>query len=192
VNLLVPTIDPELPAYAKHAAEFDVVGTKALISSPSTVEIASDKSRTNAWFRAHGFPTVTQGSVQDVLGSPTKWTFPVIVKPRRGSASVGVRIVYDAKTLGLLKDQDGLLVESIAHGVEHTINLFVDSSGRCACAVPHQRLETRGGEVSKGLTIKNQGLMELAKGVVEALPGVRGPVNLQGFVDKKNEILFTE
>jgi carbamoyl-phosphate synthase large subunit len=34
--------------------------------------------------------------------------------------------------------------------------------------------------------------MELAKGVAEALPGARGPLNLQGFVDKNNEVQFTE
>jgi carbamoyl-phosphate synthase large subunit len=53
-------------------------------------------------------------------------------------------------------------------------------------------LETRGGEVSKGITVKNQKLMELAKQVAEALPGARGPLNLQGFVDKNNEIQLIE
>jgi carbamoyl-phosphate synthase large subunit len=191
IDLVVPTIDPELPVYAKHANAFELVGTKALISSSNTVEITSDKSRTNEWFRAHGFPTVAQATVQGVLGDLGKWTFPVIVKPRWGSASIGVRIVNDAETLRLLKE-DGLLVESNARGVEHTINLFVDSSGSCVCAVPHQRLETRGGEVSKGLTVKNRKLMKLAKSVAEALPGARGPLNLQGFVGKKNVIQFTE
>jgi len=192
VDLVVPTIDPELPVYAQHAREFELAGTKALISSPSTVEIAFDKSRTNEWFRTHGFPTVAQASIQDVLKSLSTWTFPVIAKPRRGSASIGVRIVHDAESLRPLQDQDGLLVESIADGVEHTTNLLVDSSGRCVCAVPHQRLETRGGEVSKGLTVKNQKLMELARGVAETLPGARGPLNLQGFVGKNNGIQFTE
>ena len=40
--------------------------------------------------------------------------------------------------------------------------------------------------------MKNHKLMELAKSVAEALPGARGPLNLQGFVDKNNEVQFTE
>jgi len=192
VNLIVPTIDPELPIYAAHVEDFEIIGSKVLISSPRTIDIAFDKCRTNEWFVAQGFPTVTQQCLEQVLSNLSKWTFPVIVKPRRGSASIGVRIVDDAEALRSLKGQNGLLVESIAQGIEHTTNLFVDRSGRCLCAVPHQRLETRGGEVSKGITVKNNKLMELAKSVAEALPGARGPLNLQGFVDKNNEVQFTE
>jgi len=192
VNLIVPTIDHELPIYATHVQDFEIAGAKVLISSPSTIDIAFDKCRTNEWFVAQGFPTVAQRSLEQVLSNPSQWTFPVIVKPRRGSASIGVRIVNDAEMLESLKGQDGLLVESIARGVEHTTNLFVDRLGRCLCAVPHQRLETRGGEVSKGITIKNHKLMELAKSVAEALPGARGPLNLQGFVDETNEVQLTE
>lgn len=192
VNLVVPTIDYELPMYATHVKDFERESVKVLISSPSTVDIAFDKWRTHEWFVAHGFPTVKQQSVEKVLNDSSQWTFPVIVKPRRGSASIGVRIVNDVETLQSLKGQDELVVESIAQGVEHTTNVFVDSLGRCLCAVPHQRLETRGGEVSKGMTVKNLTLMELAKSVTEALPGARGPLNLQGFVDSNNNVQFTE
>jgi carbamoyl-phosphate synthase large subunit len=192
VNLIVPTVDPELRIYARHAQEFGTVGTRVLVSSEATIDIASDKWSTNEWFRANGFPTVLQDTIENVIDNLTKWTFPVIVKPRRGSASTGVRVVGDPGTLLLLKDRDGLLVESMAVGIEHTTNLFLDREGRCLCAVPHQRLETRGGEVSKGMTVKNRKLMDLAKGVAEALPGARGPLNLQGFVDSNSEIQFTE
>ncbi len=192
VNLIVPTIDHELPIYAARAKEFETAGIKVLISNEKTIEIASDKRCTNQWFLAHGFPTVAQASVDEVLGNLSQWVFPVIVKPRRGSASIGVRIANDAELLQSLEGKDELVVESIARGVEHTTNLFVDRLSRCVCAVPHQRLETRGGEVSKGITIKNHKLMESAKLVAEALPGACGPINLQGFVDKDNEIKFTE
>jgi carbamoyl-phosphate synthase large subunit len=192
VDLIIPTIDHELPVYANHLNEFERAGSDVLISSPSTIEISSDKCRTNEWLIAHGFPTVAQQPVEHVLRDYSKWTFPVIVKPRRGSASIGVRIVNEVESLRSLKNQGTLLVESMARGVEYTTNLFVDRWGRCLCAVPHQRLETRGGEVSKGITVKNLKLMELAKGVAEALPGARGPLNLQGFVDSNNDVQFTE
>jgi len=192
VDLIVPTIDPELPVYAKHAKEFESGGTTVLISHSDTIDIASDKCRTNKWFLDHEFPTVAQSEVAEALANLSQWAFPLIVKPRRGSASIGVRIVNDAETFKSLESQAGLLAESIARGVEHTTNLFVDRAGRCLSAVPHQRLEVRSGEVSKGITVKNHKLMELAKRVAEALPGARGPLNLQGFVDQNNEVKFTE
>jgi carbamoyl-phosphate synthase large subunit len=192
VNLIVPTVDPELPIYARYAEEFATVGTRVLVSSEETIDIASDKWSTNEWLRANGFPTVLQDTIENVIDNWRQWTFPVIVKPRRGSASSGVRVVSDPRALCLLTDRDGLLVESIAHGIEHTTNVFLDRDGRCLCAVPHQRIETRGGEVSKGMTVKNHKLMKLAQSIAEALPGGRGPLNLQGFVDSNSEIQFTE
>ena len=42
------------------------------------------------------------------------------------------------------------------------------------------------------MTVKNHKLMELAKSVAEALPGAHGPLNLQGFVDKNNNVQLTE
>ena len=187
VNLIVPTVDPELPIYARHVQKFCIAGTRVFVSSIETIDIASDKCRTNQWFKANGFPTVLQDTVENVINDLRKWTFPVIVKPSRGSASTGVRVVGDSGTLLSLKDRDGLLVESMAIGIEHTTNLFMDREGRCLCAVPHQRLETRGGEVSKGMTVKNRKLMDLAKSVAETLPGARGPLNLQGFVDSRRD-----
>jgi carbamoyl-phosphate synthase large subunit len=192
IDLVIPTIDPELPIFAAHVQEFQSIGAKVLISDPSTIDIAFDKCKTNQWFVAHGFPTVRQHSLCDAVENLIQWTFPVIVKPRIGSASIGVRIVNNAEALRSVKDQESLLVESLARGIEHTTNLYVDSLGRCLCAVPHQRLETRGGEVSKGITVKNRKLMELAKDVAEALPGARGPLNVQGFVDENNNVQFTE
>jgi len=192
VDLIVPTIDPELPVYARHRPLFEADGIEVLISGPQTIDIASDKLLTNRWLVQHGYPTVRQATVDEVLRNRAAWEFPVIVKPRCGSASVGVRFVNEAATLQLLAAEPGLVVESVACGVEHTTNVLVNSSRKCLCAVPHQRLETRGGEVSKGRTVKNRRLMELVRSVVEALPDAYGPLNVQGFVAKNGEIQLTE
>jgi carbamoyl-phosphate synthase large subunit len=192
IDLIIPTIDPELPLYARHRVLFEENGTKILVSGQQTVDIAFDKACSHRWLEANGFPTVAQESIGDALLHLCDWTFPVIVKPRRGSASVGVRMIHDAAALRCLAQDDRLVVESVASGIEHTTNVLVDNSGTCICAVPHRRLETRGGEVSKGLTVKNHKLMDLAKCVAEGLPDARGPLNVQGFVDNDGGILLTE
>jgi carbamoyl-phosphate synthase large subunit len=73
-------------------------------------------------------------------------------------------------------------VQELAHGEEYTINVFVEN-GRCVCAVPHRRIEARGGEVSKGLTSRNADLIKLGTEIAETLPGARGALNIQCFVD---------
>jgi carbamoyl-phosphate synthase large subunit len=193
ISLVVPTIDTELPLYAAHREDFASVGTTVAISAPDTVEICADKRKSHAWLVQNGFPTVRQGCAQEVLAHPSDWSFPLIAKPCRGSASIGVLIVDSIDGLAnLSKESNDLVIEEMARGDEHTVNLFVDRSGQCTCAVPHRRMEVRAGEVSKGATVKHLGMMELVSRVAEQLPGSRGPLNVQGFLAPDSDFRITE
>jgi carbamoyl-phosphate synthase large subunit len=182
VVLVVPTIDTELPVLATAREDFATIGTTIAVSSPPTVAIGADKRETNAWLLAHGFPTVRQAPVTEVLERPEEWEFPVIVKPARGSASIGVRRVHSPGELSAHVGDDRV-VESVAPGVEYTVDVLVDRAGRVRCAVPRRRLEIRGGEVSKAVTIRAPALIDLAVELVGALPGAFGALNVQLFAD---------
>jgi carbamoyl-phosphate synthase large subunit len=193
VSLLVPTIDTELSVYAKHRADFGSVGTTVAVSAPETIDTCADKFLAHAWFVENGFPTVRQGSSAEIAARPNEWVFPVIAKPRRGSASVGVRILNSLDSLlDFSKDRADLVVEEIASGQEYTVNALVNREGRCVCAVPHRRIEVRAGEVSKGVTVKNVELMQLVSCVLERLPGAYGPLNVQGFLSSDGQFVITE
>jgi carbamoyl-phosphate synthase large subunit len=92
----------------------------------------------------------------------------------------------------LTQTSDGCVVQEIAAGREFTINVYVNRSGECICAVPHWRMEVRAGEVSKGITVKDRRLMDLARAVAEALPGAYGPLNIQCFMDEFGTIRIIE
>lgn len=183
IKLVVPTIDTELAAYAEARERFAEAGIAVAVSDPATVAVCADKRRTHCWLVSQGFPTVRQASVGEVLMDSPQWAFPVIAKPARGSASQGVRRIASAEELRFLSGWNELMVEEIAPGQEYTINIYVDRKGRCLAAVPHLRLEVRGGEVSKGITVRHSGLMELGQAIAEALPGAFGALNVQCFVD---------
>jgi carbamoyl-phosphate synthase large subunit len=120
-----------------------------------------------------------------------------MAKPRFGSASEGVALLRNAAELELLvaRDEAGLpltdgrpgdmVVQSVASGREHTIDVFVDRAGQCHCAIPRRRLEVRGGEVSKAVTVRSEELIDLAFAMVNALPGAYGVLNFQVFADEK-------
>jgi carbamoyl-phosphate synthase large subunit len=188
VDLIVPTIDPELPVYASCSSTFAAQGTVIAVSSPETVAICSDKSLTNAWLHEHGFPTVLQVGIEQVRDAGATWTYPCVVKPRRGSASIGVRIVHDAAQLEAAVAGAGheLVVEELAPGNEHTVDVLVDRGGRVVAAVPRRRLEVRAGEVSKAVTVHSPPLEKLARDICEALPGSYGPLNVQVFEDERS------
>jgi carbamoyl-phosphate synthase large subunit len=189
VRLIVPTIDPELDPYAHHREEFEAAGTVVAVSSPDVVEIGSDKRLTHEWLIREGFPTVRQASVADVLDHPEDWPFPVVAKPRFGSAAIGVALVDSPEHLSVLTQGSEYIVQAVASGVEHTVDVLVNRSGHPLCAVPRLRLEVRGGEVSKGMTIRNADIQSLASDVCTALPGASGVITIQVFHDATTNAL---
>lgn len=183
VDLVIPTIDPELPVYA-HARElFERSGTTVAISSAEVTTIGGDKVATHEWLRGHGFPTVRQSSVREVISEPDRWPWPLIVKPRFGSASIGVSVVRTLAALEAATADAEYVVQTIARGFECTVDVLADRSGRSVCAVPRRRLEVRSGEVSKAITERRPELQELARRICKELPGAYGALNIQMFVD---------
>jgi carbamoyl-phosphate synthase large subunit len=183
VRLLVPTIDPELPFYARHREQFAAVGTTVMISSVETVRICNDKQATHEFLLTKGIPTVRQSTADAVLGGESGWDFPMFVKPRGGSASIGARVVKNIEELRVATLPGNFLVQELAAGKEYTVDLYIDRTGKCRCAVPRLRLETRAGEVSKGQTCRCRPIEEAAIRVGESLPGAWGVINTQIFYD---------
>jgi carbamoyl-phosphate synthase large subunit len=193
IGLVIPTIDTELPVYAAAFEKFAQIGVVVCISEPRTVRICCDKRETHEWLVANGLPTVRQTDLHSALFDPSGWPLPLIVKPHNGSASIGVRRIQTRLELeALAQTSDGCIVQEIAAGREFTINVYVNRSSECICAVPHWRMEVRAGEVSKGITVKDRRLMDLARAVAEALPGAYGPLNMQCFMDESGTIRIIE
>lgn len=193
VKVIVPTIDSELLPFAENSKVFRAHGIFIQISDPITVRICRDKVLTHKWLVTHGFPTVRQCAPESALANPDDWKLPLVMKPRDGSASKGVRIIRSHDELRSLSElDDSLIVQDIAPGAEYTINVFVDQHGQCVCAVPHQRLEVRSGEVSKAVTVKDPQVMNLGARIAEALPGARGMLNIQCFKSDRGDLKVIE
>jgi carbamoyl-phosphate synthase large subunit len=196
VDMLVPTIDTELPVWVAHRDQFAEIGTTIALSDGDVVAIAADKQRTQDWLVAHGFPTVEQTTPAAALADPDVWTFPLMAKPRFGSAGLGVGLVRDGQELALVArrghELGEIIVQRVAPGVEHTIDVLSDRTGRCVCAVPRRRIEVRAGEVSKGVTVRSAALEDLAARMCEALPGAYGALNVQMFVDDADDLAVIE
>lgn len=183
IRLLVPSVDTELPLYAKHLQAFEDIGTHVGISSAETIDIGCDKAHTHRWLNANGFPTPRQGTLQEVLSHPDQWPLPLIAKPRGGSSSIGVTHIHHRDDLRFAKQHGEMIVQTLAKGKEYTVDVFVDRTGKAQCSVPRLRLETRSGEVSKGITVRDRSIQDLAERLCESLPGSYGVFNVQMFVD---------
>lgn len=179
--LLVPTIDPELPVLARMRPRLAELGVHTLISSAEAVRICGDKSTTAAHLAAHRVPHPRSLDGTAALEAADELGYPVIVKPRRGSSSVGVAEVADPRALrrSLRTDPDAWLVQSRCSGPEHTVDVWVDRTDEVRSVVARRRLAVRGGEVSQGRTEDRRDVCEVAAAAVQTLPGAYGPLTVQ-------------
>jgi carbamoyl-phosphate synthase large subunit len=188
VGLVIPTIDTELEVLALAAPLFHSNGIRIMVSSPETVALAADKRATNQLLRMCGVPTVEQVDACDAQDVMDQIGLPCIIKPRVGSSSVGLQRVRDADHLRLAVGPD-LLAENIATGTEYTVDVLCSKSGEVIATVPRQRLEIRGGEVSKSVTVDCALVADTARAAVMALPAPSGSLCVQLFYDPPSESL---
>ncbi len=192
ITLLIPLIDTELPLLALNASKFKAIGVKLLLSSIATNKICIDKRKTYQFFKEVGIETAEIFDPSLILGNINA-AYPFIVKPATGSASDSVTLVKNAHELSFFKTYiPNAIVQEYLVGQEYTIDVLTDFQGSVRCIVPRVRLQTRAGETSQGMTVKNRELMQLAQKIVEALPGVAGCLCLQCFILPDQSVKFIE
>jgi carbamoyl-phosphate synthase large subunit len=192
VDLIVPTIDPELEPLSAHAARFREIGVDLAIAAPEVVRLARDKLRTAHFLASQGVPAPRSGRLDEVMADPNAWSWPLMIKPRSGSSSVGIRVVSAPERLAELGASPDYLAQELLQGEEYTVNLFFNRAGRLRCAIPHLRCEVRAGEVAKGITRRHPELEGIARALGETLPGARGALCFQAIVDAAGRAVVFE
>lgn len=183
VALLVPTIDPELQPLADARDRFAETGTCVAVSGPELISMARDKLETARFLAAHGIASPRTATPDGVITDAGSWNWPLLAKPRHGSSGRLVQQVASVDDVKHLPADEPFIVQELLKGREHTINMYFDLKGKLHCAVPHERLQIRSGEVEKGVTCRHPALEEIARRIGEALPGPRGALCFQAMVD---------
>src|SRR5258706_456469 len=129
IDLIVPTIDPELLPLANAQAEFLALGAHVATSAPAVIQIARDKLTTAAFLAANGLATPPTAPLAAVRANPAGWTWPAIVKPRHGSAGRLVSTVKGPADLPV-EENEPMIVQELLSGDEWTVNIYVDDAGR--------------------------------------------------------------
>ncbi|MEG4804222.1 ATP-grasp domain-containing protein [Microcoleus sp. ARI1-B5] len=192
IKLLISLIDPELYLLSLHRHKFEAIGVTVLVSSPETNLICFDKRNTFRFFKECGLPTpeLLDG---DKIFADNNAPYPFLMKPADGSCSVGVNKIRNAKELEFFREYiANPIIQEFLVGEEYTLDILVDFQGKVRSVVPRLRIETRAGEISKGMTVKNPALIEAGKKVAESLPGALGCITVQCFLLSNGDIKFIE
>ena len=178
VDVIVPTIDPELPFYATHKAALAAAGVTVVVSGPGTVAVSADKRSSSRWLREHGF-AAPQQFADDRLDDIDADRWPLFFKPVAGSSSIGAQRVDDVASVHRAVATFGPgVVEELVVGDEFTMDCWVEG-GVCRSVVPRRRIATRGGEIAKGMTVGHRVLETETARLVDALPDAQGPITVQ-------------
>ncbi|HEV2998258.1 MAG TPA: ATP-grasp domain-containing protein [Solirubrobacteraceae bacterium] len=167
-------LDIEILAHARAAGELP-----ALVPSPEVARATYDKYEAHLLLERHGLP-----SPPTVLPEVEPESYPVMIKPRRGSGARSIHLAHDAAQARFFVEyvREPVMVQRAMRGDEISIDCLGDRSGRCLNAIPRTMIESRGGESIKGTVIADPELVELGRRVVEDLE-ICGPATIQVFRD---------
>ena len=176
-RLVIPLTDLDHLLLAERRTELD--GALVLLPAPDVVSRTEDKYEAHLFFEANGIPSPASWLPTDLPGD---LAYPVLVKPRRG---FGSRHIYRAADRGELefhldRTPADSFVQRACPGEEFSIDVFCDFEGRCLGSIPRTMIESKGGESIKGMSIKDEQLIEFGRLVAETLP-IWGPANIQCF-----------
>ena len=179
ISIVLPFVDPAIEVAAKLKKE--VKNLYVPTCSEEICHVMFDKILSEAWFMENGIPIPPSFSQSDAL------KFPVIVKPRKGSASKGIKIIENAEDWEKLEDKGQYVIQRyIANREEYTVDCFVSSKGEMISIVPRIRLQTAGGEVINSQTCRDPQLIDLSKRILRA-GDFRGPVTIQFLRDTETQ-----
>jgi carbamoyl-phosphate synthase large subunit len=186
VDVLLPTVDAELLPLARARAAFAADGIDLLLASAEALEIILDKL-----VLAEHCAGVVRVPRTEPLGratDPADWTYPVVVKPRRGSGSRGFMLVGSAAELAAVKTgavktgtgdrTTGLLVQEFLPGEEYSIDVLADTTGHVIASVPRLRARVDSGVAVGSRTVRDAELEEFGQAVAEAT-GITYVANVQ-------------
>ena len=178
-------IDPELSLLAEHEKDFRKLGVTIIGSSYELYERTLDKWQMYEWLKEHGYACARsyvdkEAFFEDV--EKGRISYPVFVKPVRGSASIAISKVYDRETVELLfAHTEGLMIQEFLQGQEIGADCYIDLvSGELISVFTKKKLVMRAGETDKGVSFKDEKLFALIETFVKE-SGFRGQIDIDIF-----------
>ena len=188
IRAVTTFIDPEIMLLARNRERFEALGVEVLAPYTETAELCFDKYEMFRFLKAHGIRTPrTWGTCGEALSAVSRGevAFPLFVKPRRGSGSVGARRVENEESLRAAFDLDSsLIAQELMTGegcFDLDADIYVDTLSHEPVSVfAKRKISTTIGGANKTISFKDDRLFAF---VAEALKPFRfnGPIDADFF-----------
>ena len=174
IACLFALIDPELSLIAKNKDRFLEIGVTPLISNYDAVELAFDKYEMYKYLSSNGFKCAKSYIDKEKFYKDLDAgliSFPVFVKPYKGSASININRVNSKEEIDTLFNvYDDLLIQEYLDGQEIGADVYVDPISKKVVSIfTKEKIKMRAGETDKARSFKDQKLFDLIIELVEKI-----------------------
>lgn len=173
VNALISLNDLELPILANNKHLFEELGVKVIVSSPEVIDICFDKYKTAQWIESIGLKSpktyIRLDDAKKALET-REISFPLFMKPRWGSGSIGLESISDMEDLDIYYNilmkkikktilatasigNEYILIQEKLTGNEYGLDVMNDLNGNNVGVSVKQKLAMRSGETDKAITL---------------------------------------
>jgi carbamoyl-phosphate synthase large subunit len=185
IGLLISLNDLELPLLASQRDRFLEIGTIPLISDPKAIDICFDKWKTYQFLKQNNIPAPkTYRSLADALEAIAigELKFPLVVKPRWGTASIGIEFPQDSEELELayrlvrkrltrtilaaassIDPDRSVLIQERIMGGEYGLDVINNLDSGYVTTFAKRKLSMRGGETDRAITLDNSQLIDIGE-----------------------------
>lgn len=196
VKAVTTLIDPEIEILAKNRERFVKEGILVLAPSAKTAHYCFDKYEMYRYLTEQGIPTpLTYDSLEHFKEGLAKGkiNFPVFIKPRTGSGSVGAHKVDNMEQLeeDFAKGDFNYIIQEMMTSGDCDADVYIDCySHEPVAAFSKRKLETKLGGASKTISFKDERLFSFIKDICKVLE-FNGPVDMD-FWYRDGQYLLSE
>ncbi|EOU1697807.1 ATP-grasp domain-containing protein [Clostridium perfringens] len=182
---ILSLIDPELSLLSKNKEKLNELGVKLIGSDYEATERCFDKYEFYNYLSKNGFNVAkTYIDINEFKKdlNNKKIKFPVFIKPRTGSASIGISKVESLEHLELIyRLFPNMIIQEFIDGEEFGVDCYVDLiSNKVISIFAKKKIRMRSGETDKAVSIKDEKLFSIIEELVRKVD-LTGPMDIDVF-----------
>ena len=191
IHAVISLNDLELPILSKHKDELEALDVTLVISDPEVISVAFDKVKTFNFLKSIGLntpKTFTQLKTAISAIKTGELSFPLVVKPRWGSASIGIdfpetleelELAFRLQHLKLNRSilnqastediENAILIQEKLEGIEYGMDVLNDFKGNYVGTFVRKKLNMRSGETDKAVSVIDNAFEKIGKALGNSL-----------------------
>ncbi len=191
INCVISLNDLELPILSQAKEQIENLGAKVIVASEEAIKIAFDKWETVKFLESVNLKSPKtfidlKEAIKAIQEDELK--FPLVIKPRWGSASIGIdfpedmeelELAYKLQTIRLKRTilaeaskedmNHAILIQEKIPGTEYGMDVLNDFEGNYAGTFVRQKLSMRSGETDKAISVIDERFEEIGRAIGENL-----------------------